>query len=63
METKLLASKFEGIKRRLRFEDCFIVNHPMGRKGGLALLCENEVELEIINYSQCHIHSKLCYPS
>lgn len=61
METKLLASKFEGIRCKLRFGGCFVVD-LMGRKGGLALLWEKEVDIEIINYSQHHIHAKMCYP-
>ncbi|KAF5449972.1 hypothetical protein F2P56_030362 [Juglans regia] len=56
METKLVASKVEGIKRRLGWEGCFVVD-PMGRKGGLALLWCKEKEVEILNYSQHHINA------
>lgn len=42
METWLKASKFEGLKRRMKCEGCFVVE-PVGLKGGLAILWNNRV--------------------
>lgn len=37
-------------------EGCFVVE-PVGKRGGLALFWDRDVDLEILNYSQWHIHS------
>ncbi|XP_041000998.1 uncharacterized protein LOC121246780 [Juglans microcarpa x Juglans regia] len=54
IETKLMAKKLEGIKRRMKWEGCFVME-PVGRKRGLVMLWREDVELEILNYSQHHI--------
>lgn len=37
IETSLNLEEFEGLKRRMGFEGCFVVE-LMGKRGGLALL-------------------------
>ncbi|XP_041009372.1 uncharacterized protein LOC121253428 [Juglans microcarpa x Juglans regia] len=56
METKLRGEKCDSINRRVRSEGCFVVD-PEGRKGGLMLLWDQSVELEILNYSNRHINA------
>lgn len=58
VETKLRNICFETIKRRLGFDSCFVVD-PMVRKGGLAMQWNNEYIVEIVNYSQHHIHAQI----
>lgn len=50
MKTKLLAKKMERIKRRVKYDECFVVE-LVGRSGGLAMMWEGELDLEITNYS------------
>lgn len=54
MKTKTDILRLERVKRRLRFDGCFIVN-ILGRKGGLALLWKFKSEVEIKSFSQRHI--------
>ncbi|XP_042982759.1 uncharacterized protein LOC122311987 [Carya illinoinensis] len=54
IETKANASRLDGVRRRLGFEGCFVVE-AVGRKGGLALLWREEVGVEVYNFSQWHI--------
>ncbi|KAF5481578.1 hypothetical protein F2P56_002218 [Juglans regia] len=56
METKLNNKKCDRIRRRLRCDGCFGVE-AVGKGGGLALLWNDEVQLEIVNYSQRHINA------
>lgn len=51
IETLLNLGKFNGFKRRIWFAGCFVVD-PIGRRGDLALLWKDDVELEIHNFSQ-----------
>ncbi|XP_042974710.1 uncharacterized protein LOC122306347 [Carya illinoinensis] len=55
IETKLRTSKFDSIKRKLGFDCCFAVE-PLRKKGGLAMLWKKEYAVELVNYSQHHIH-------
>lgn len=43
------------LKRRLGFNNCFVVN-SVSKSSGLALLWRDEVHLEMFNYSLCHIN-------
>ncbi|XP_042958006.1 uncharacterized protein LOC122293492 [Carya illinoinensis] len=54
METKLRYMKSESIKRRIGSEGCFTVE-AVGKGGGLILLWDSSLNLEIVNYSQGHI--------
>ena len=54
METKLLARKIESIKIKTRFTSCFGVDN-VGKSGRLALLWNNDVSVDIQNYSRGHI--------
>lgn len=58
METKVKKNKMKRIKHKLRLLHGLTV-FPIGKKGGLALLWSQAVELKIIHYSQYHIHAKL----
>lgn len=46
---------------KLRLSNGIVIN-PMGLKGGIALLCHHEANIEIVNYSQYHIHAKVLKP-
>lgn len=54
METKMVNSRLDSVRRRLDFIGCFGVN-LIGRKGGLALLWRNLEALEVYNFFQNHI--------
>ncbi|KAG6624127.1 hypothetical protein CIPAW_16G004600 [Carya illinoinensis] len=54
METKQLTKKFDAIKRKLGFIGCFVVD-ARGCSGGLALLWNQDVNLEVLNFTQHHI--------
>ncbi|KAG2712613.1 hypothetical protein I3760_04G135300 [Carya illinoinensis] len=56
METKIRKQKSERIKRRLACEGCFVVE-AVGKGGGLMLLWDSNVDVEIINFSQRHINA------
>ena len=56
METKLEAYRWEFLKRKLRYEGCFVVN-PLGRSGGLALLWKMETDVIIQSYTRFHINA------
>jgi hypothetical protein len=55
METKLRGEKMELILLKLGIPNMFIVD-CIGRSGGLALLWDENVTLDIQNYSQRHIN-------
>lgn len=57
METKGSKSLLESVKRKIRFTNCFVVE-SIGKSGGLALMWNEDTLLNIVNYSQFHIHSK-----
>lgn len=48
----------EKVGRRIGLPNCFVVN-SIGRRGGLALLCYDEIELEIVNFFNYLINSKV----
>jgi exonuclease III len=56
METKLRHDRMEAIRRKLEFPNMLDVD-CIGKSGGLALLWNEEVKLEIQNYSQRHINA------
>lgn len=58
METKLIAYKIDFVKRRLLFEGCLVVD-SRGRSGGLVMMWEREMEVEVVNFSTYHIHVKI----
>lgn len=58
METKSLVTQMDKIRTKLRASCCFIVSF-VGRNGGLALLWFESMKLEIVNYLDYHIHSKI----
>ncbi|XP_042942824.1 uncharacterized protein LOC122277007 [Carya illinoinensis] len=56
METKLRSKRFEGLKRRLHCEGCFIVD-SVGKGGGMIPLWDANVGIEVVNFSQRHINT------
>jgi exonuclease III len=58
METKLGKNKMELIRIKMGFSNLFVVD-SVGRSGGLALLWDDDTELEIQNYSRRHINAFL----
>lgn len=57
-ETKCGDNCTNKIKRVGNFFGCLSVN-SVGRKGGLCLLWTDEVNLEVLSYSQNHINTKI----
>lgn len=51
METKSGRDKFKKLRRRIKCEGYFTVN-SIGKGGGLMLLCDGRVNVEIENYSE-----------
>ncbi|XP_042966793.1 uncharacterized protein LOC122300311 [Carya illinoinensis] len=56
IETLLVTSKLEGVRKRVGLENCFGVD-PVGRSGGLAMLWSGDLVVEIQNYSRWHINA------
>ena len=54
METKISAQRVESLQNLLGFAGCFAVNST-GLSGGIGLFWKDEVEVELKNYSSCHI--------
>ncbi|CAM8877042.1 unnamed protein product [Rhodiola kirilowii] len=54
IETKLHHEKWDWMRVRLGFRNCFVVD-PKGSAGGLAVLWKSEVSLTIRNYSRFHV--------
>lgn len=55
METKCAKEKMEEVKRKLKFDYCFVVD-SLRSSEGLAFLWKHEVEIELINFSRWHIN-------
>lgn len=53
-ETKMLTIQMQSIRRKLGFDNCFVVDRN-GLSGGLALLWMDDVDLNIVSYSRHHI--------
>jgi len=56
METKTMHMEVEGIRRKLGFDPAFNVDCK-GRSGGLILLWNTTITVEIQNYSRRHINA------
>lgn len=54
METKLDMRRMDGVRKRLGFYECLIVD-AISSKGGLAILWRIEGYVQVFNYSQNHI--------
>ncbi|CAM8956582.1 hypothetical protein QQ045_016060 [Rhodiola kirilowii] len=54
METKKRVVGWDLLKLRLGFRNCLAVG-SRGRVGGLAMLWDDSVDVEVVNYSQNHI--------
>lgn len=57
METKICKLKMEAIKRKVKFDNCFVVDIN-GLSGRLALLWMQEVDVQIQSFSKWHISVK-----
>ncbi|XP_042988623.1 uncharacterized protein LOC122316153 [Carya illinoinensis] len=54
METKCSKTRIEEVSKILNFDSCSVVD-SIGSSGGLALMWNNKVEVDIFNYSRWHI--------
>ncbi|XP_021716609.1 uncharacterized protein LOC110684459 [Chenopodium quinoa] len=62
METKLKAFEMEKIKYKIKFSSCFIVDcegEGRRRRGGLALLWNNSIDVNIRSFSLNHIDARV----
>ncbi|KAJ1436189.1 Endonuclease/exonuclease/phosphatase [Sesbania bispinosa] len=57
-ETKAAKDKIENLKRKLRFTSSFIVPSK-GLSGGLDLLWNNSIEVDVHEYNQNYIHTTI----
>jgi hypothetical protein len=55
METKMSNKRVDFLKRKLDFANLFAVD-SVGWSGGLVLLWKEDVQVDIQNYSRCHIN-------
>ncbi|KAF5464528.1 hypothetical protein F2P56_014601 [Juglans regia] len=53
-ETRLSTREMESCKYKLGFQNCLGIS-SQGRKGGIALLWDAEIDLSVINYSSNHV--------
>ncbi|KAF7837676.1 hypothetical protein G2W53_006158 [Senna tora] len=58
IETKTRKRKVENLKRKLCFDDVFVVEAE-GRSGGLAILWKKEIQVNVIHSSKNYIHAKV----
>lgn len=58
METRAKAKHMEQAKRRLHFQHAFVVE-PRGLSGGLCLLWNNKVEIQVLAHSPNFIHTQI----
>lgn len=58
METKCKQERLEYVKCKLGFSNCFVVK-LVERKWGITMMWHSVKEVEIVNYSNYHIHSKI----
>lgn len=56
METKCNTVQMDTVKRRLHFDNCFVMD-SLGRNGGLALLWKQEFYVIIQSYSRWHVNA------
>ena len=56
METKLQKNKMENVRLKIGFNNMFVVE-SIGKSGGLALFWEDDIDIEIQNYSQRHVNT------
>lgn len=58
METKLNTSRIQSVKHRIGFVGLFCVN-SLGLSGGLSLLWNTEINVDVLSYSRNHIDAKV----
>ncbi|XP_042939417.1 uncharacterized protein LOC122274448 [Carya illinoinensis] len=61
METKMKKTKAESLRRRLKFEGCMVVE-SVGLKGGLMMMWDHMIEVEVVNFSVWHISAWIKEP-
>lgn len=57
-ETKSRRDNVEKVRRKLGFENSFVVD-SVGKSGGLAMFWTNEVKAELSTYSRSHISIRI----
>lgn len=60
METRAPKERVEKMRRRLKFQRCFVVN-PRGLSGGLCLFWNDHVNVQIFNASPNYIHTAISF--
>ena len=58
LETQIEGMRVENLAGSLGFNKSFAVS-SLGRSGGLGVFWNEEINLEIIGYSQCHIDAMI----
>lgn len=58
METKQTRPQLELIKRKIGYQNFFVVD-SIGKSGDLALFQSEDSLLKIMNYSQYHVHCEI----
>lgn len=58
-ETKLLSGQMNNVRIKLKFDNCFSVSRN-GLGGGLAMLWNSNVDVNIASFSSHHIDAEVC---
>ena len=58
MQTRYQVTKLENWKLKLGFQRKLVVN-SVGNAGGLCLFCSDEMDVELLSYSQAHIDVRI----
>lgn len=58
MEKKCTKDKIKFIKRKLKFDHCFVVD-SLGSSRGLAFLWKHGIEVELNNYTKWDINARV----
>lgn len=56
MKTKILKDRMERVRNRVGLPNCFSIN-LVEKSGGLALCWTSNVALEVVNFSNSHVHA------
>lgn len=60
METRAPKGRICKLRRSLKFQSFFCVD-PRGLSGGLCLLWDDKVTVQILHHSPNYIHTAICY--
>lgn len=54
METRLSLRQMENLKKKLRFNSCFVMDNE-GKGGRLVLLWKHDIDISILSFFKYHI--------